>query len=295
MRTLSVRGLRLMFALVCAVALVSATGCAKKVTVRTGVVRMCTNGEELLNTVKSVEVPSKEAGRYSVKTETLTCPKHRQLERLYADAQAALSKGETETAQKILGTIMTQDPGFKDAAQKLEDIRGGSSGSTTSNGSTTTSPTTDPDAGTEPDSNPETPPNTGGTAADPVANLRKYVPASLTGYTARPAISDSVSVSREYAPADKDVAALVIVAEQFRSAADAKAAIASDIKGRYSKSGSTQTVAGHSVYVGTNGLQFIAAGWTEGSVAIEVELESARFESLSLKGTILAVVALIAG
>ena len=98
------------------------------------------------------------------------------------------------------------------------------------------------------------------------------LPDALEGFTAAKAAVDPLSASREYKPASGNPAArLVIVAEQFRTSADAKRALAVDVKQRYPNDANSSQVHGHPVYFGTDGRDFAVIGFTSGAMMVALE------------------------
>ncbi len=94
----------------------------------------------------------------------------------------------------------------------------------------------------------------------------------LAGFTAAKAAVDPLSVSREYRPGSGNPAqSLVIVAEQFRTSADAKRALSANVKQRYPKNASSSKINGHTVYFGTDGRRFAVIGFTSGAVMVALE------------------------
>ena len=110
----------------------------------------------------------------------------------------------------------------------------------------------------------------------PVGALGKWTPDTITGFKAAKPLSDPLSISREYLPSGNSPAeALVIVAEQFRTAAEAKTGLERQVKRAYNKDSATFKVNGHSVYFGTDGRRFAALGFTDGAVMVALELTAA--------------------
>ncbi len=272
------RPLLAVLALVLALSAGSLAGCQRKVEVQTGERVMCTYGHEVSDSVRTIEVPSKDAAKYRVKEKTIVCDKHRKLEALYAQAQSALAAGDLTTAKEKLAAVVAGDAGFKSAASQLDAINAGKSptsdkGSSGSGG--TKNPTSTPDPGVTPN-----------------GALAAWVPDAITGYTARKAANDALSVTRQYLPAgNADVVQLVISAEQFRTGADAQKALTSQVKQRYPKDAATFKVNGHDVYFGTDGRRFAVVGFTDASVMVAVEMAAVKSGSPdSLKSAITEVV-----
>ena len=248
-----------------AVAGVSAAGCQRKVEVKSGTITMCTAGEVISNDVKTVKVPANKAGAYRVRTVVVTCDKHAKLATIYAEAQTALAAGDTKLAATKLAAVLAIDPAYRGAKAQADSIKKG--------------------AKTVPDTTPAPSPVTTGTPVPPKpgdepgsnAALSKWAPDTVTGFTAQKLLADALSISREYLPSGTSPASgLVIVAEQFRTAADAKSALGHQVKEPYSKDPATIKVKGRDAYFGTDGKRFAVVGFTDGAVMVALELTAAK-------------------
>lgn len=257
-------------ALIALIALVSViatgallSGCTKStVSVKTGERVMCTFGEEISSTVKTLRVDSSEAGKYSVRTRTVTCDKHAQLQKLYSEAQTALGTQDFTTAKAKLAEVVKLDATYKLASKQLDELENGGE--------------PDPDeTGGSPEEPAATDPGDQEKPEGPVASLLVYTPDSLSGFRAQKVGSDAFSVSRQYVPtAGGAISLLTIVAEQHRSAQAASAWLATYVKGPYSKSSSTVQVGGHSAYLATDGRRFAIIAWTNGQVVVAIEADA---------------------
>lgn len=262
------------------VALVSATGCQKKIEVQSGTRTLCTYGETVSNTIKTVTVPADEAGLHKVQTVTITCDRHKKLEALYAAAQADLTKGDLSAAQLKLAQIVKDDAAFAQAAKQLAVIKSGKKPAPDKNkpGSGGSSPTTDT-------AKPGDDEVTG-----PVRALLKWAPATVKGFTSAKPVAGAFTLSRQYGPASgSKVRALVIDVEQFRDKGYAAAALDAYAKRPYSKSPSTVSVNGHSAYFGTDNTRYAILAFTEGSVLIQVEMAAEPGKQAALKTDLIAV------
>lgn len=248
------------------------TGCAKRmVSVETGQRVVCTYGEIVSSTVRTVRVPAREAGKYSVTTKRITCARHTQLEKLYAEAQAALGKNDLTTAKAKLAEVVKIDATYKSASSQLKAIQAGNTptadgssgpGSSGSTGSTSTPP----GGGTTP----------GGTKPEgPVASLLIYTPDSIDGFKARPVVADAFSISRQYLPLSSgDISSLVIVAEQFRSSSAAQDWLKTNVRGRYMRSADNVQIGKRTAYLATDGRRFAIIAWSEGPIAVAIEADA---------------------
>lgn len=260
--------------LVVAVA-VGLAACQKKVEVETGTRVACTYGHEVSNDVRTIEVPADEASNYRVKSERVVCDRHKKIESLYGDAQRALATGDTKTAKTKLLEVIAAEKGFGKAQAQVAEIDAGKT------------PTPDgqpakPGTGSTP--KPENPGE--GDTSVPSGSLKVWMPDTLAGFTAQKPAVDVLSISRAYVPDGGSKAfTFVIVAEQFRSAKDAGVALDRRIKSRYTKDVDTLKINGHTVYFGTDGTRFAAAGFTDGSIAIGMEMSAREGTSpKALKG-----------
>ena len=263
-------------------------GCNRTVRVETGERIVCTYGEVVTDTIHTVEVPSDQAGKYKVVRETITCDRHKRLEALYAEAQAAIVAGDLKTARVRLAEIVTTEPTFRNAQQQLDAIDEGKT------------PTVDTSVSPSSGSTTTKPPATGGTPSQgqepvgPVATLSTWVPDTLPGYTSTPIIADVYTLTRQYLPAKTDPTdALVIVVEQYKDAAAAKAAISNDLGASYPTDSSAITVSGRSVYFGTDGHRFAIAAWNENGVIVAVEGSSKTGNPAALKAHLTSLVTAI--
>ena len=238
-------------------------GCQRSVEVESGLTVTCTYGHEISDDVKTIKVPAKNASAYRVRKETRTCDRHLALEALYSEAQVALGTGDTKLAETRLAQILADDPTFRNAAQQREAI---ARGEKPAPDDSTVAPAPTPPTASDPK------PGDGDTSG-PIGALEKYVPAALEGYTAQRASTDALVMSRNYVPDGSSQAVLfVIQAEQFRTAAEAKAALADTMRFATSKSASSQDINGHEVKLGDNGRDSSFAGFTDGSILVSMEM-----------------------
>ena len=249
----------------------SLTSCAqRKVEVKTGERVVCTYGEQVESTVRTIKVRAKDAGKYSVKTVTVLCDKHRALEESYAAAQAAITQGDLAKAKTELEKVVKVDPNYKLAKKQLGEISAGKTPTPDSSGSSAgTGPTIPSVVPTETTPGDDTPPE------GPVASLLVYTPDTLSGLRAEKVIADTFSVSRNYLPATpSDIAAIVVVAEQHRSVQAAQDWLRDNIRAGYTQSARNVRVGSHDGYMGTDGSRFAAIAWTEGPVTVAIEADA---------------------
>jgi hypothetical protein len=253
-------------------------GCGPKlVRVVTGVRVVCTYGEVVSDSVKAIEVPADKASGYSVVTRTVTCDRHKRLEALYAQAQAAIAAGKLADAKSALAELVKIDASFKKAQTQLDAIQAGKKPA-----ADTGTPAPKPGAGVGgEDKQP----------VGPVANLSDRVPATLSGYTAAPIVADVYTLTREYTPGPgAPTDSLVIVVEQYKDATAAKRQISRSVASDYPSSVATVKVEGRSVRFGTDGRRFATAAWNENGVLIVIEGSSASRKPAALKDHLIALV-----
>ena len=94
------RALTLALVLVLALSLTPLTACSRKVEVKSGKRVVCTYGEIVSDSVRTLQVPAADAGKYTVTTETVTCDRHKRAEALYAAAQKALGQANEAVEQR---------------------------------------------------------------------------------------------------------------------------------------------------------------------------------------------------
>ena len=255
--------------LVAALAGIGAAGCQRKVEVKSGTITKCTAGEIISNDVKTITVPANKAGAYSVRTLVITCDKHATLAKLYAEAQAAIVATDPKLAAAKLAEVLAIDPTYRKAAEQAASIAKGSKTPVDNAPPPSTTPTT-----TEPGT-PDTPGEPPATGA-----LSRWAPDAISGFTAGKLLADSLTISREYLPSGSSSAsALVIVAEQFRTAGDAQAGLAKQVKQAYPKDAATLKVKGHDAYFGTDGKKFAVLAFTDGAVMVALELTTSSSPS----------------
>lgn len=253
----------------------SATGCQRTVEVQTGTRVVCTYGHVISDNVQMVKVPAKEAAKYQVETVTRLCDRHAKLEALYEAAQKALAAGDLQRAKLKLGQVVATDATFRKAKQQLDTLnKGGKPAPDSTPNNPSVTPTT-------------TPPSTGTTATVPNA-LTAWTPDAITGFSAKKALVDPLSVSREYLPSagSNPAAALVIYAEQYLSPAAATAALSTQVKSAYPKNAATIKVNSHSAYFGTDGRQFAVIGFTSGPVMVALEMTAKSGDPAALRSAI---------
>lgn len=251
---------------------VPVTGCARKmVTVRTGEVVLCTAGEVIEDNTKEIQVPVSEVSKYSVKTKVTTCERHQGLAGLWEAAQQALAQGDTNAAKAKLAAIVAKDPTYAGgkAKQQLDEISGG--GTPAPGGGS--QPGTSTAGGEEP--------------VGPVANLLKYVPDSLDGYTAQGITADPASITRDYIPLTGNADLMVIMVEQMVDAKRAASGLET-FKQTYPNDAASVTVAGKAGRFGTR-TGYAALAFTDGSLLVTIEMHVRSGKPADLKPALVKV------
>lgn len=255
-------------------------GCQRTVEVRTGVRVECPYGHVDESGVQTLRVAARAASSYRVETERRVCDRHERLEALYRDAQRALASQDTTTALEKLRLIADEEPGFRRASSQLAALEKGER------------PAPDEGAGTPSRPAPSTPkPGESATEA-PAGSLARYTPDSLPGFRARAPLVEAFSVTREYDPLDvPDARLLTIVADQFRTSAEAKAALERHLAS-YPKASATERAGRRTVRFGSDGRRFITAAFTQGAVLVVLELGSRPgVDPRALKGALIGAAA----
>lgn len=256
--------------------LTGAAGCRQKtVTVRSGEIVLCTQGEVVSDTTEELEVPEDEVGEYAVTTRVVTCDLHSKLEALYAQAQKAISDGDMDAAAKALAEVLDLDPTYRDARSQLNDIDAGKTpapGSSTSGGAIVPGDSNTP----------------GGDApTGPSLNLVDYMPDRITGFVGQGLIADPLVLTRDYLPETPGaIIKLVIVAEQFKDAAGAKAEATSTLKNTYPTDWSQISIDGRTAYFGSNRSVAIVA-FVDGAILVAVEGAASSGEGAALKSRLI--------
>ncbi len=261
-------------------ALLTSAGCQKKIEVQSGTRTVCTYGEVVTDTVKTISVPANKAGAYRVETVTVTCDRHKKLEALYAAAQADIAKGDLGAAQTKLTQIVATDSAFRQASAQLATIKSGKKPTpdTGNSGSTGSKPTT------------STPKPGDDQPTGPIQSLLKWAPDALSGFTSAKPAADAFALTRQYVPASgSKVKQLVIAVEQFSGKSSAAAGLDAYSKRPYSKAASTVTVNGHSAYFGTDNTRYAILAFTQGSVLIQIEMAAEPGKQAALKSDLISV------
>lgn len=282
------RRIPVLVALAVAMVAVVLAGCGPKmVEVQTGEKVVCTYGETISSTVKTVEVAADKATGYKVTVKTIVCDRHTKLEALYSTAQNQIKAGKLNEARASLTKVLAADPSFGQALAQLNAINAGKTPTVDSGfvPGATVSAGTGASAGAGGEQVP----------VGPIDSLRVFVPDSLPGYTASAPVIDVYAIVREYTPTVAGrVAGLVISVEQYKSAAAASAAIASGVKRDYPAEASTVSVKTLKGYFGTDGRRFSVVAFNDGAVVVVIEGQVSSGDPGALNGDLSALATRIA-
>jgi len=257
---------------------VFASGCQPKVEVKTGARVVCTEGHIISEDVRTVEVPADDIAAYRVKTTVQTCEKHAGIATPYAEAQQAIAAGDLSAAQEKLTQVVAIDATYRKAKSQLDELKANKKPAVdlddTSAPPASAPPAGAPSAGAPPADGSADKPGEGDTAT-PAASLLKWAPDAINGFSATKAMIDPLNIAREYVPAGgSSVVSFVIVAEQGKTSAGAKSALATQVEQKYTSDKDTITVNGHQAYFGTDGRRFAVLGFTDDAVMVALEMSA---------------------
>jgi hypothetical protein len=273
------------------------------VTVASGEIVLCTNGEIVSDTTEEIDVPADEVAEHGVTTEVITCDLHEKLDALYAEAEKALSDGDAASAERAFAEITEADGSYRDAASRLADLRaggtaaaggaaaGGETADRTSPGGSTPGANT---PGTPGGSTPSTPGDDEGPVG-PIANLTTYIPDRLPGFVGQRIYSDPFVLFRDYLPESSGkIVQLATEVEQFKDNNYARANVDSRVKTRYASDGQAVTIGSLDGYFGTRP-DFAGLAFTEGPVFILLEVYTTSSNPAEHKSALVAAARAMAG
>ncbi len=270
----------LMLSVVLATALLGAPACQRMVEVQTGTRIVDSQGKLISEDIHTVRVPANTAGAYRVVTITQPAA-NPQIASLYAQVQTAIAAGNLPLAEAKLKQLLAITPTYRRAKQQHDAIAKGQK----------VTPDLTPSKPTPSTPRPSTPTPPSGEPTATAGSLLRWVPDALAGFSAAKAGVDPLSVSREYVSgAGNPARTLVVVAEQFRTASDAKRALQAEVKNRYPSSASSSSIHGHATYFGTDGREFAAIGFTSGAVLVAAEASPDSGSPSQLKSLLAKVV-----
>ncbi len=288
--------------------LVAVPGCRKQmVTVQTGEIVLCTNGEIVSDTTEEIEVPADEVGQHGVTTTVITCELHEKLASLYAAAEKALADGDMEAAERALAEITREDPGYRDSARLLADVRGGTAaagggaaggtdpGGTAPGTSEGSAPGGTAPGGSSPGGSTPSTPDDDDTPVGPIANLTGYIPDRLPGFVGQRIYSDPFVLFRDYLPESPGkIVQLAVEVEQFKDAAMAEGYLDSRARTRYSSNGQDLKIGSLDAYFGTRP-DLAGLAMTDGAVLVVLEVYTTSDNPAEHKDALVAAARAAAG
>lgn len=272
------RVLSIALALVLALSMLGVGGCKKRmVTVKTGEIVICTAGEVVEDNTEEIEVPENEVIDHSVKMRVITCEEHAggDIGAMYDRAQEFIRAGGFDDAKAELEKIVAKDPTYKKAKQQLDDINAGkkpAADADSTPGDTTADDTT-PDEGEEP--------------VGPIANLARFVPDTIAGYSAQGIVADPASITRNYLPTSGNADLMAIMAEQTVDASTANDALDA-FKTYYPDSSATVKIGSVTGVFGVRESN-AAIAFTSGAIVVTVELHAKKGDAKNLKDALVKV------
>ncbi len=264
--------------LVLIAAYVGLSGCQERqpsLTVRTGEIVLCTEGEIVSDTTVEKEVPADEVDQYKVTTRVEVCDLHAKIAALYSDAQRALDSGDLQGAQRLLAEVVEQDSKFRRAPQQLADLEAGRTPPVDvaivprpgSSARPTTPGVTPPSSGAEGDQ-VDVPPPVG---EGPISLFLPYTPDTLPGLNGQELIVDAFVFTRHYVPTSQDTfRGFVVVVEQFADAAAARKRMDTSIRASYPQAARSFILKGDPAYFGVNGPVAVVA-FLQGNLLVALE------------------------
>jgi len=293
------RGTLLLLALMFALSVLNLAGCRDQptVTVLSGEIVLCTEGEILSDATVEKEVPADEVEQHKVTTRVETCDLHRKLFALYEEAQKSIRAGDLEGARKKLAEIVALDPNYRRAPQQLADVEagntpqadtavrpGGSPGRTPATPPPVAAPDATPPATQEPGEEANAPGQTGF-----LGGLVPYVPDTLPGFNGQQLLVDAFVLTRHYMPTSQDsFRALVIVVEKFYDSASARKRMETSMRSSYPTGGELFRVEGDPAYFGANGSHAIVS-FVQGDLLITLEGTSVTADGTALKSQLISL------
>lgn len=284
--------------------LVALPGCRKQmVTVETGEIVICTNGEIVSDTTEEIEVPADQVAEHGVTTKIITCDFHEKLASLYAAAEKALAEGDTEAAERALAEITETDGSYRDAASRLAELRasktsatgggttGGGTGDSTAPGGTTPGGTTPATPG---GTTPSTPGDDDGPVG-PIANLVSYIPDRLPGFVGQRIYSDPFVLFRDYLPESAGkIVQLAVEVEQFKDNVMARKNLDDRVRVRYASNAQDLKIGSLDGYFGTRP-GFAGLAMTEGPVFVLLEIYTTSSNPAEHRDAMVAAARAMAG
>lgn len=262
------RWLKIIAAVLVVLLVATGIGFASLTSVATGTKLVCKYNHTIRENISSTVVPRWSADDYGVLKTTITCQKHKRLEKLRADALAALEAGDTETAKKLFTEIRRIDPTFADVNTQLDRI-----------------------AAKQPSpSSPGAPPNPAEPV--PVIDLPSMLPASLNGYKTGELDAGAAYASRNYRPDSQGkMQSLLATVHSAGTQTGAEQFIIRVDQAGFPKNAKNITVNGYAAYFGTNGTTYATLAWAKGTIVYELQAHSSAGNPAGLEQDLIALAA----
>ncbi len=265
------------------------------VKVRVGERTVCRYGEVVTDKTRLVTIPRLFAGFYQVKTNRITCAKHRTCERLYEDASRAIANGDLKTAGVILSTIKKRDPDFKSLGMKIDavnkeltaagldpiDTGSGSSSSSSSSGSSNSGSSGSLNSGEQGgesgggnQSGTEPPAESDGTPT--YTYLLDLLPVDLSGYYLFDEKWADLDANRLFMPeGTSSITVLTLMVDLTGNADTSKTFIDNEVRRYYSGNKDNNVQVGNKkCYFGTYTDKSAILAWPRGGIVYRIEMQS---------------------
>lgn len=282
-----------------------------KVTVKSGVRKICTHGELIDDDIKELDVLATQADKYTVQEVRITCSKHKEVDDLIAKAKAAQAQGKKASAESYLRQALTKDPGTIEAKDMLAEltkpvsspsngniiqraaesidnavgavIPGASSSGTSeenqSSGGSSQNSSSGGSAGSDSaqDSDSQSSPSLG---------LAERIPKTMNGYTRVAHTSEDIAATAMFTSGQDTFVSFQI--KQHANEQDAKKEIQATSQ-TYAEYQSSEVIRNKDGVFGTDGKEFAYMGWADGAVTYEVEMMRDGQEPQTLHEEILTI------
>jgi hypothetical protein len=235
-------------------------------TVTTGTRLLCKYHHTIRQNIYKKVVPRWSAAQYGIMTTTITCQKHIRLEKLRAQALAALKNGDTATAKKLFEEIKRIDPTFADVNTQLDRIN--------NNAGVPANP-----------ANPNAP-------AVPAIDLTTLLPASIDGYKSGEIDAGAGYATRNYRPSNQEtVQSLQATVHALADQASAEQFITRVDRAGFAKNATETAINGYAAYFGTDGATYATLAWAKGAIVYEIQAHSSKGDPAGLEAEITALAA----
>lgn len=243
---------------------------ASEVRVRTGLRVLCKYNHVIDDTTRYVSVDGARAKQYSVREETTVCAAHLRAQRLYAQAQQALSKGNKTKAKPLLAQVVGIDPSFQDAAKQYKSLGGKvpAKGSVASSGSSKPSGSSG-----------------SGSQQAPAGSYLSRLPTAKemsSGYTLVSENQDVLSATRLFAARKSSASVRLLTANVMLlgKKTDFVTWYKRTLRAKFATNASSR---GGNYFFGTDGRNLANLCWQKGPLVFQVEAEARRGKPSALQ------------